>query len=126
MACSTAADRTLWEIEAEQMALIYCPVSNLKPSMRTPSFTERLSASNAAKKAQLERARWIVDDPERAERVKAREEIAAARNNRIAEREAARRTAGRSVPTTRGQSPRAAARLVSGTSSRAWTNTSRA
>jgi len=35
--------------------------------MRTPNFTERLSMANAAKKAQLERARRIVDDPDRAE-----------------------------------------------------------
>ena len=36
--------------------------------MRTPNFAERLSMANAAKKAQLKRARRIVDDPERAER----------------------------------------------------------
>jgi len=61
--------------------------------MRTPGFAERLSASNAAKKAQLERAKRIADDPERAERLKAREETIADRNRRIAEREAARRAA---------------------------------
>jgi hypothetical protein len=37
--------------------------------MRTPSFTERLSASDAAKKAQLERAKRIAEDPDRAERL---------------------------------------------------------
>ena len=52
--------------------------------MRTPNFTERLSASNAAKKAQLERAKRIAEDPERAERLKVREETIADRNRRIA------------------------------------------
>jgi len=61
--------------------------------MRTPNFTERLSASNAAKKAQLERAKRITEDPQRAERLRAREEIIAARNHRVVEREAARRAA---------------------------------
>ena len=61
--------------------------------MRTPNFAERLSTANAAKKAQLERARRIADDPERAERLKAREEMIAARNHRVAEREVARRVA---------------------------------
>ena len=55
--------------------------------MRTPNFAEHLSMANAAKKAQLERARRIADDPESAERRKAREEMAAARNHRVAERE---------------------------------------
>ena len=61
--------------------------------MRRPSFAERLSMANAAKKAQLERARRIAKDPERAERLKGREEMVAARNHRLAEREAARRAA---------------------------------
>ena len=61
--------------------------------MRTPSFTERLRASNAAKKAQFERAKRISEDPERAERLKVREETIADRNRRNAEREAARRAA---------------------------------
>ena len=61
--------------------------------MRTPNSTERLTMANAAKKAQLERARRIVDDPDREERLKAREELIAARNRRIVEREAARRAA---------------------------------
>jgi len=51
--------------------------------MRTPSFTERLSASNAAKKARLERAKRIAQDPERAKRLKIREETIADRNRRI-------------------------------------------
>ena len=58
--------------------------------MIPPSLADRLSMANAAKKAQLERAKRIAEDPERAERLKAREEIIAARNHRIAEREAAR------------------------------------
>ena len=61
--------------------------------MRAPNFTERLSASNAAKKAQLERAKRIAENPERAERLKVREETVADRNRRIAEREAAGRAA---------------------------------
>src|ERR1051326_9450058 len=61
--------------------------------MRTPSFAERLIASNAAKKAQLERAKRIAEDPERAKRLKGREETIADRNRRIAEQEAARRAA---------------------------------
>ena len=61
--------------------------------MRTPSFAERLSMANAAKKAQLERAKRIAEDPERAERLKVREETIAGRNRWIAEREAARRAA---------------------------------
>jgi Family of unknown function (DUF6481) len=61
--------------------------------MRTPNLADRLSMANAAKKAQLERAKRIAEDPERAERLKARDEIVAARNRRIAEREAARRAA---------------------------------
>ena len=61
--------------------------------MRAPSFTERLSASNAAKKAQLERAKRIAEDPKRAERLKVRAETIADGNRRIAEREAARRAA---------------------------------
>jgi len=61
--------------------------------MRTPNFAQRLSMSNAAKKAQLERAKRLADDPERAQRLRSREEIIAARNHRIAERVAARRSA---------------------------------
>ena len=61
--------------------------------MRTPNFAERLSMANTAKKAQLERAKRISEDSQRAERLKAREEIIAARNHRVAEREAARRAA---------------------------------
>src|ERR1051326_9327018 len=61
--------------------------------MRTPNFTERLSAANAAKKAQLERAKRIAEDPERAKRLKGREETIAHRNRRIGEQEAARRAA---------------------------------
>src|SRR5947208_15013038 len=61
--------------------------------MRTPDLADRLSMANAAKKAQLERAKHMAEDPERAQRLKARDEIAAARNRRITEREAARRAA---------------------------------
>jgi hypothetical protein len=59
--------------------------------MKTPDFTDRLSAASAAKKAQLERVRAVAEDPERLQRLKARTEIVAARKARFAEREAARR-----------------------------------
>ena len=49
--------------------------------------------ANAAKQARLERAKRLAEDPERAERLKARDEIVAARGRRIAEREAERRAA---------------------------------
>ena len=55
--------------------------------MKTPDFKDRLSAASAAKKAQLERARAIAEDPERLKRIEARSESIAARNSRIAERE---------------------------------------
>ena len=61
--------------------------------MKTPDFKDRLNAASAAKKAQLERARAIAEDPERQKRIKARSEIIAARNSRIAERERDRREA---------------------------------
>jgi hypothetical protein len=64
-----------------------------KSSMKTPDFKDRLSAASAAKKAQLERARAIAEDPERLKRIEARSEIIAARNGRIAERERQRREA---------------------------------
>src|SRR3954447_16148166 len=57
--------------------------------MRTPDLADRLSAAREAKKALLERAKAIAENPERAERRKAREEIVAARNARMAERKAA-------------------------------------
>src|SRR5690349_6198569 len=59
--------------------------------MRTPSLADRLSMANAAKKAQLERAKRMAEDPERAERLKARDGVVVARNRRLAEREEARR-----------------------------------
>src|SRR5438477_11882784 len=61
--------------------------------MRTPDLADRLSMANAAKKAQLERAKHMAEDPERAQRLKARDEIRAARNRPIMEREATRRAA---------------------------------
>src|SRR5437763_5502560 len=61
--------------------------------MRPPTLADRLSMANAAKKAQLERAKQMAEDPERAQRLKARDEIGAARNRRITEREATRRAA---------------------------------
>jgi len=59
--------------------------------VRTPDFKDRLGAASAAKKAQVERARAIAEDPDRLRRIEARSEIIAARNIRIAERERARR-----------------------------------
>jgi hypothetical protein len=61
--------------------------------MRTPDFKDRLSAAGVAKKAQIERARAIAEDPERLKRIDARTEIIAARKIRIAERERVRREA---------------------------------
>jgi hypothetical protein len=64
-----------------------------KNMVRTPDFKDRLGAAGAAKKAQIERARAIAEDPARLRRKEARSEIIAARNIRIAERESARREA---------------------------------
>ena len=61
--------------------------------MRTPDLKDRLSAASAAKKAQIDRARAIAEDPARLKRIEARSEIIAARNIRIAERERVRREA---------------------------------
>lgn len=69
------------------------PVHDHNSLMKTPDFKDRLSAASAAKKSQLERARAIAEDPERLKRIKARSEIIAARNSRIAERERDRREA---------------------------------
>jgi hypothetical protein len=52
---------------------------------------DRLGAASAAKKAQIERARAIAEDPARLSQIEARSEIIAARNTRIAERERVRR-----------------------------------
>ena len=62
-----------------------------KNMVRTPDFRDRLGAASAAKKAQIERARAIAEDPARLRRIEARSEIIAARNIRIAERERVRR-----------------------------------
>jgi translation initiation factor IF-2 len=64
-----------------------------KNLMRTSDFKDRLSAASAAKKAQIERARAISEDPERLKRIDARSETIAARNIRIAERERRQREA---------------------------------
>jgi len=64
-----------------------------KNVMRTPDFKDRLGAASAAKKAQIERARAIAEDPARLRRIEARSEIIAARNIRIAERQRVRREA---------------------------------
>ena len=64
-----------------------------KSVVRTPDFKDRLTAASAAKKAQIERARAIAEDPARLRRIEARSEIIAARNIRIAERERVRREA---------------------------------
>ena len=59
--------------------------------MRTPDLKDRLGAASAAKKAQIEHARAIAEDPARLRRIEVRSEIIAARNIRIAERERVRR-----------------------------------
>ena len=64
-----------------------------KSLIKTTDCKDRLSAASAAKKAQLERARAIAEDPERLKRIRARSEIIAARNIRLAERERDRREA---------------------------------
>jgi hypothetical protein len=64
-----------------------------KNAVRTPDFKDRLAAGSAAKKAQIERARAIAEDPAKPTRIKARSEIIAARNIRIAERERVRHEA---------------------------------
>jgi Family of unknown function (DUF6481) len=64
-----------------------------KDLMRTPDFKDRLSAAGVAKKALIERARAIAEDPERPKRLEARLEIVAARNIRIAERDRQKRDA---------------------------------
>ena len=64
-----------------------------KNPVRTPDFKDRLAAASAAKKAQVERARAIAEDPARLRRIEARSEIIATRNIRIAERERVRREA---------------------------------
>ena len=64
-----------------------------KDLMRTPDFRDRLSAASVAKKALIERARAIAEDPERLKRLEARSEIVEARNIRIAKRERQRREA---------------------------------
>jgi hypothetical protein len=61
--------------------------------VRPPDFKDRLGAANAAKKAQIERAQAIAEDPVRLRRIEARSEIIAARNIRITERERVRREA---------------------------------
>ena len=64
-----------------------------KKVVRTPDFKDRLAAASAAKKAQIERARAIAEDPVRLRRIEARSEIIAARNIRITERERVKREA---------------------------------
>ena len=64
-----------------------------KSAVKTPDFKDRLGAASAAKKAQIERARAIGEDPARLRRIGSRSEIIAARNIRIAERERVRREA---------------------------------
>ena len=64
-----------------------------KNVMRIPDLKDRLGAASAAKKAQIERARAIAEDPARLKRIEARSEIIAARNIRMAERERLRHEA---------------------------------
>ena len=64
-----------------------------KSLMKTPDFKDRLSAASDAKKAQVERARKIAEDPDRVKRIEARSQIIAARNSRIAGRQRDRREA---------------------------------
>jgi hypothetical protein len=68
-------------------------VCDHKNLVRRPDFKDRLAPASTAKKAQIERARAIADDPARLKRIEARSEIIAARNIRIAEREKVRHEA---------------------------------
>jgi Family of unknown function (DUF6481) len=68
-------------------------VYDQKNVMKIPDLKDRLGAASAAKKAQIERARAIAEDPARLKRIEARSEIIAARNIRMAERERLRREA---------------------------------
>ena len=69
------------------------PVYDHKNVVRTPDFKDRLDAAGSAKKAQIDRARADAEDPARLRRIKARSEIIAARDIRIAERERIKREA---------------------------------
>ena len=62
-------------------------------SNKDQQFTERLSTAASARRAMLEKfqARRAVDDPAARERRAAQEALRAARETRVAEREAARR-----------------------------------
>ena len=84
-----------------------------KNMVRTPDFKDRLGAAGAAKKAQIERARAIAEDPARLGRIEARSEIIAARNIRIAERERVRRE-----PIARDAAERAAAEAAEAAAAR--------
>ena len=84
-----------------------------KNMVRTPDFKDRLGAAGAAKKAQIERARAIAEDPARLRRTEARSEIIAARNIRIAERERVRRE-----PIARDAAERAAAEAAEAAAAR--------
>ena len=79
----------------------------------TPDFKDRLGAAGAAKKARIERARAIAEDPARLRRIEARSEIIAARNIRIAERERVRRE-----PIARDAAERAAAEAAEAAAAR--------
>ena len=68
-------------------------VCDNKNVVRIPDLKDRLGAASAAKKAQIERARAIAEDPARLKRIEARSEIIAARDIRVAERERVRREA---------------------------------
>ena len=81
--------------------------------VRTPDFKDRLDAASTAKKAQIERARAIAEDPARLRRIEARSEIIAARNIRIADRERVRRE-----PIARDAAERAAAEAAEAAAAR--------
>ena len=83
-----------------------------KNVVRTPDFKDRLDAASTAKKAQIERARAIAEDPARLRKIKARSEIIAARNIRIAERERVRREAIASQVAERAAAEARAANLM--------------
>src|SRR2546421_3184947 len=75
--------------------------------MKRPNFSDRLTAASEAKRAQLERARAIAEDPQRLDRLRARSEAIAAREarSRNAKRLAERRKNAKRRSQRRGQPP---------------------
>ena len=78
---------------AERVALIQCTVSKSASLDENPQFRRTPQHGECRQKGATRTRQADHRGPQRAERLKAREETIAARNHRIAEREAARRRA---------------------------------